>query len=106
MAASLTSSDQGALEGLNDLDAGAEIDSTRSESEESLDIVAIEFGQGFHRSLPFASRVVAGRFINPFSEWEERTTWEFIKWIFTRKCRNGIPTDPVVCDCLSHAPLC
>jgi N-acyl-phosphatidylethanolamine-hydrolysing phospholipase D len=42
----------------------------------------------------FHSLNVAGRFVNPFIEWEDRNTTDifaYIKWQMTRKNRNGVP---------------
>jgi hypothetical protein len=44
----------------------------------------------------FHSLNVAGRFVNPFLEWEDRNTTDifaYIKWQLTRDNRNGVPKD-------------
>jgi N-acyl-phosphatidylethanolamine-hydrolysing phospholipase D len=44
----------------------------------------------------FDSLKVAGRYVNPFLEWEDRNTTDifaYIKWQLTRNNRNGVPKD-------------
>ncbi|KAH9250417.1 hypothetical protein BASA81_011756 [Batrachochytrium salamandrivorans] len=48
------------------------------------------------RQTLFNSLDVAGRFVNPFMEWQDRNTadlFEYIKHQFTRNNRNNVPTD-------------
>lgn len=53
----------------------------------------IKWKQKFYHSLS-----VAGRFVNPFIEWEDRNTtdlFQYLKWRLTRNNRNGVPDEDV-----------
>ncbi|KAJ1957148.1 hypothetical protein EC988_000981 [Linderina pennispora] len=41
----------------------------------------------------YASLFIGGRFVNPFDTWRDKTLWDFVKWIVTRKTGNGLPSD-------------
>ncbi|KAK6097707.1 hypothetical protein MT418_001803 [Batrachochytrium dendrobatidis] len=48
------------------------------------------------RQRLFNSLGVAGRFVNPFIEWQDRNTADlfgYLKWQFTRNNRNNVPSD-------------
>ncbi|KAL2918342.1 hypothetical protein HK105_202269 [Polyrhizophydium stewartii] len=48
------------------------------------------------RQKLFNSLGVAGRFVNPFVEWQDRNTADiagYIRWQLTRNNRNGVPSD-------------
>ena len=42
---------------------------------------------------------IAGRWVNPFKEWQDRNTadiFAYLKWQFTRRNRNGVPIDSLL----------
>ncbi|KAI8319902.1 Metallo-hydrolase/oxidoreductase [Martensiomyces pterosporus] len=47
------------------------------------------------RSPPplYESLFIGGRFVNPFDTWRDKTLWDFICWLVTRRGGNGLPSD-------------
>ncbi|KAJ1721184.1 hypothetical protein LPJ53_004261 [Coemansia erecta] len=41
----------------------------------------------------FSSLMIGGRFVNPFETWRDKTLWDFLRWVATRKTGNGLPRD-------------
>ncbi|KAJ2704016.1 hypothetical protein FB645_003610 [Coemansia sp. IMI 203386] len=41
----------------------------------------------------FSSLMIGGRFVNPFETWRDKTLWDFVRWLATRKSGNGLPRD-------------
>jgi hypothetical protein len=72
-----------------------------------------EFGSGPNhipkwRQKLYHSLVVAGRFVNPFVEWEDKNTtnvFAYFKWQLTRNNRNGNPSNEVLFFCLQEQTL-
>ncbi|KAJ1802039.1 hypothetical protein LPJ56_006282, partial [Coemansia sp. RSA 2599] len=41
----------------------------------------------------YSSLMIGGRFVNPFETWRDKTLWDFVRWLATRKSGNGVPGD-------------